>query len=210
MEPESGCRNSPIWLIGDSPPDRWKDSLSEPLDPRHPARHSIWTPIVDGIQERVFRCGRLRVDGARIHIRNAVLDRSQKDKARGRNWGELNNETEELGRLLNGYRPRLVFTFGAFSFEFTKRSLKRGEDRAYSYWSTERLGKEFVRAVDDYSTSGINLLPLLHASIARGKFLVSHQNFTRDPDGNYFDYVAEEVTGLLLRHKDDLPELWIT
>lgn len=57
--------------------------------------------------------------------------------------------------------------------------------------------------------SDINLLPLLHVSIAR-KFLVSHQNFTRACDGNYFNHVAEEVSKLLLCHKDDLPELWIT
>ena len=112
MEPESGCRNSPIWLIGDSPPDRWKDCLSEPLDPRHPARHSIWTPIIDGIQERAFRRDRLRLDTCRIHIRNAVLDRSHKDMAKGRDWSGLKHDTEELGRLLNKYRPRLVLTFG--------------------------------------------------------------------------------------------------
>ena len=209
MEPESGRRNSPIWLIGDSPPDRWKDYLSEPLNPRHPARHSIWTPIIDGIQERVFRRDRLRVDTACIHIRNAVLDRSHKDRAKGRDWSGLNHETEELGRLLDQYRPRLVFTCGAFSFEFTKRSLRRGEDRAYNYWSTKRLGKEFRRGVETFSMSDINLLPLLHVSIAR-KFLVSHQKFTRDCDGNYFNYVAEEVSGLFLRHKDELPGLWIT
>ena len=210
MEPESGCRNSPIWLIGDSPPDRWKDCLSVPLDPRHPARHSIWTPIIDGIQERAFRRDRLRLDTCRIHVRNAVLDRSHKAMAKGRDWSGLDRQIEELGRLLNKYRPRLVLTFGAFSYEFTKRSLKRGEDRAYSHWDTKRLGEEFRSGVETYSASDITLLPLLHASIARGKFLVSHRYFTQDHGGNYFDYVAEAVAGLLLCHRDDLSQLWVS
>lgn len=44
-----------IWLLGDSNPKNWDSILETPLDPRHPARHSIWTPVIDVIQDQAFR-----------------------------------------------------------------------------------------------------------------------------------------------------------
>ena len=137
MEPESGCRNSPIWLIGDSPPENWKGRLSAPLDPRHPARHNIWTPVIDGIQDCVFRAERLRVDTDRLYVRNAIHDSRSKVSDRCRDWSVLREEIGELRGLMELYRPPLVFTFGAFAFEFISRSLGRSEERAYSWWSTK-------------------------------------------------------------------------
>ncbi len=209
MERESGCRNFPIWLIGDSPPENWKDRLSTPLDPRHPARHNIWTPVIDGIQDCVFRAERLRVDTDRLYVRNAIQDREHKDTVRGRVWSPLNRDIEELRGLLEQYQPPLVFTFGAFACEFTRRSLGCSEERAYSWWSTKRLGEEFRHSVDEFCPDRINLVPLLHVSISRGRFLESHRYFTCDENGNYFDYVAEKVSALLLRYEDDL-DVWVT
>jgi hypothetical protein len=42
-----------IWLLGHSYPEAWVHVLNEPLDPRHPTRHNIWTPVLDRLQERV-------------------------------------------------------------------------------------------------------------------------------------------------------------
>ena len=209
MEPESGCKDSPVWLIGDSPPERWKDLLSVPLDSRHPARHNIWTPIVDGIQERVFQCERLRVDTSRLYVRNAVDCYKLKEEGRKINWKSLNNEAEKLGELLECHEPPLVFTFGAFAFEFARRSLGEDKGRAYSYWSAKQLGKQFRDRTSNFSIDCINLIPLLHVSIARGKFMVAHHHFTCDEDGNYFDYVASKISNVLLCHKDALC-IWVS
>ena len=208
MDRESGCKRSPIWLIGDSPPEHWKDKLSVPLDSKHPARHNIWTSVVDGIQDRVFRTDRRRVDTSRLFVRNAVQNRTCKQAATTKDWSKLKHETRDLHQLLKQYKPPLVFSFGAFAFEFVNRSLCKVEERAYTYWNTKRLGEQFRRSVDGFVLDRINVLPLLHVSIARGKFLESHQYFTCDEDGNYFDYVANEVSTLLLDHKDDL-HVWV-
>ena len=48
MNRDSGSRNFPIWLIGDSSPAEWEAYLVDPLDSKHPARHNIWTPILGG------------------------------------------------------------------------------------------------------------------------------------------------------------------
>ena len=47
------------------------------------------------------------------------------------------------------------------------------------------------------------MLPLLHVSIARGRFLQAHRNFTGQDHGNYFDYAAREIAALLLAHRDE-------
>lgn len=209
MEPETGCTCSPIWLIGDSPPKNWADVLSVPFDSRHPARHNVWTPIVDRIQERVYRDGRRRLDTSRLYVRNAVPDYRCKEVVVGRNWSGLTDETDEFGRLLNKHKPPVVFTFGAFVFEFVRRSRREGPKRAYSYWSTKRLGDEFRRRVECFCPGRINVIPLLHVSIARRHFLKSHHYFTCDKKGNYFDHVADKVSALLTNCMSER-DIWVS
>ena len=110
--------------------------------------------------------------------------------------------------MLQSHQPVLVFTFGAFACEFTYRSLNKGANRAYRNWSTEELGREFRTSIEAFNPIQINMIPLLHVSIARGKFLESHQYFTQDANGNYFEYVAEGISEVLLRHKDEL-DIWV-
>lgn len=208
MEREDGCKNSPIWLIGDSPPKNWKDDLRVPFDPRHPARHNIWTPIVDGIQERVYEHGQRRFDASRLYVRNALPSYNCKNEAKGRDWSGLEAETGELCRLLCKHKPTLVFTFGSFVFEFVRRSRREGPTRAYSHWSTKNLGKEFRRRVGCFDSDKINVIPLLHVSIARRHFLKSHHYFTHDKDGIYFDYVADKISDLLLNRMSG-SDIWV-
>lgn len=74
MDRETGDPHFPIWLLGDSNPRNWENHLKTPLDPRHPARHNIWTPILDEIQDRLFRRLRMRLDTSKMYIRNAIED----------------------------------------------------------------------------------------------------------------------------------------
>src|ERR1035438_8269365 len=102
MVRETGDRDFPIWLLGDSNPRNWQDQLKTPLDPRHPARHNIWSPILDGIQDRLFRQRGTRLDSSKIYIRNAVQDPTLKDAARGLVW------TEDLNREIVSFRADLA------------------------------------------------------------------------------------------------------
>ncbi|MCE2485278.1 MAG: hypothetical protein J4F42_07175 [Desulfurellaceae bacterium] len=200
MQRESGSRKFPIWLIGDSNPKTWENALEYPLDPRHPARHNIWTPILDGIQEQVFLADRRRVRTDRLYVRNAVQDPEEKD-------GNIEKETSDFGDLLTRHNPKIVFTFGSFAFEFARQSV--GENpKNYRHWNTKKLGDQFRQRTRDFDPEKTNIFPLLHVSIARRWFLKSHDYFTGAEGGNYFDYVAEEISSLLLQHKDKL-SIWI-
>ena len=120
----------------------------------------------------------------------------------------LSEETDDLRRLLGTYTPPMVFTFGAFAFEFARRSLVREPMKSFGHWTTRKLGAEFKRSVTEFSPREVNVFPLLHASIARGHFLKSHEHFTGEPNGNYFDLVGREIGKLLLQNKDTL-SVWV-
>ena len=207
MDRDFGCKTSPIWLIGDSSPPNWRAKLRYPLDSKHPVRHNIWTPVIDGIQSHVYQESRLRVATSKIYVRNAVENAEDKPLANAKEWPTLLQQVENLRGLLGEHKPVLVFTFGAFACEFTSRSLNKRPQRAYRDWSTKELGREFLTSMEEFNPSFINMIPLLHVSIAR-KFLESHRYFTGDADGNYFDYVAEGISAALIEHKDEL-DIWV-
>ena len=209
MQRESGDRNSAIWLIGDSGPSRGREHLSGPLDSRHPARHNIWTPVLDRIQEHVFLGDRRRVDSSQLYVRNAVHKPEDKPRYNTVEWDcMLLEKTVEFGKSLKENAPALVLTFGAFAFEFARRSLGSEPERRLSYWTTISLGAEFRQRVGKFSPEAVNVFPLLHVSIARRHFLKSHENFTGESRGNYFDFVGRSIGNVLLKHKDTL-KVWV-
>lgn len=61
----------------------------------------------------------------------------------------------------------------------------------------------------DFNIQNINVIPLLHTSIAKARFLECHRNFTGIPDGNYFDYAACKISELFLEHKAEL-DIWVS
>ena len=196
----------PIWLIGDSSPARWEADLDDPLDSRHPARHNIWTPILDGMQSHLYSSIRARLDTDDLYIRNAVHYAREKPGGQLIEWSSrLEEEIRELGRLLVAHSPMLVLSFGAFAFEFARRSRDEIPKRAFGYWSTERLGRQFRQRMEEFTTDEINLVPLLHVSIARRYFLESHRKFTQVEGGNYFEHVAQEIAECLCRNETAFP-----
>lgn len=208
MKSEVGDKNFPIWLLGDSNPKNWQNVLVSPLDARHPARHSIWTPILDVIQDNVFRKSRSRVDTSSIYIRNAIENPADKPLDSD-DWSiSLEQINEEFCQHLYKYRPAFVLCFGAFSFEFARRALKQDPKRSFGHWSVKSLGVEFRQRINQFDPNMINILPLLHASISRGRFIDNHKDFTEPEDGNYFEFVGNHIADRLLAHRQHL-KIWI-
>ncbi len=208
MKREHGSREFPIWLIGDSNPARWQTQLDYPLDPRHPARHNIWTPILDRIQERVYLPDRLRMDTSLLYVRNAVEDPAYKSLISGTQWeNPLLTEVTNFGKLVKAHSPKIIFTFGSFAFEFARRSTNESGNKTKDYWNTQRLGQEFCSRSNNFNIQKINVLPLLHTSIAWGHFLQAHRNFTGQEGANYFEYAADAIAEILIEHRGSLP-IW--
>jgi hypothetical protein len=195
----------PIWLIGDSPPEKWADKLDSPLDPRHPARHNIWTSIADSMQDRLYQQSRLRLDTSRLYIRNAA-DRSL---AIADYQKQMQLSRKMLQELIDKYKPKIVLTFGIYAFMVTL--LSSGEPSPKFFKTTKLLGEEFRSRLKKYDNRKVNVIPLLRVSIARGRFLESHRDFV-GTDGeihpNYFDYVGDKLAELLLTNFLD-ETIWI-
>lgn len=210
MEKEVGNKDYAIWLLGDSNPKNWQDILVTPLDPIHPARHSIWTSVLDVIQDRVFRLCRTRVDTSSIYIRNAIEDPNRKPTSNTVVWKEdMVLSIDELSDLLTQHHPILLVCFGAFSFEFARRALKQEPKQAFGNWGAESLGIQFRQRISEFEPKSINVLPLLHTSISRGKFIESHNYFSGQKGGNYFEFVGNAIADKLIQYKSDF-HIWIT
>lgn len=218
MRPSAGPASSPFWLIGDSPPKGCHDKLAHPLDARHPARHNIWTPVLDVLQSTVFHSG-LRLDDRALYVRNAVnrvdvIDPKRVDWKNPR----LKRCVDQLARRIAASKPRpvLILSFGAFACEVVCRARRASTDhehtdRSVGAWTTKALGQAFREAVCGFDPKGVNHLPLLHVSIARRHFLTAHQHFCdghAGEDPNYFEYVGKMLAELLVQHMRNA-SIWV-
>ena len=202
-----------VWLIADSEPKNWQGLLLTPLDPRHPARHSIWTSVLDYMQEALYKQENRRFASDRLHITNAVREPDSRPIATAIDWSaSLRERNRALGEKLSCFKPKVVLTFGAFAFEFVRRACGEGLSFPFGYWNTKRLGEEFKKRLALYGPQLINVLPLLHVSISRGRFLKSHSHFVgevgKEP-ANYFEFVGIELARLFLAKCKNLP-IWVS
>ncbi len=209
MAKSQGDMNYQMWLVGDSNPTNWQTKLQQPLDSRHPARHNIWTPILLEIQDHVFAADRLHLDQAKFYVRNAIQNSKQKPDAANPVWSEyLQQAVEAFRDDICKCNPKIIFTFGAFSYEFTRRSSHLGEPMPYNTWNTRTLGEAFRKAINTFQPDATNVIPLLHVSISRGKFIESHNNFCDSQGQNYFVYTGRETAAKLLDFRNKL-DIWV-
>ena len=218
-------QGSPIWLLGDSIPDRWSGHLEGALDARHPSRHSIWTPILDAAQREFYFKRGLRLDDDALYIQNAVEKPSQKPGT-SQDWNrysELTNQVDKYAASVSLYRPNIIITFGQFAYEFARRSCaktishkKTEQNFSVKYWTVDNLALVFNIVTNntlvDESPYSTIIVPLLHATIARGKFLQNHKSYCRhdeDKSGNYFRFAGTRLANLILKACEDYP-IWLS
>lgn len=207
MEKEIGVKSFKVWILGDSNPKNWAPNLYFPFDSRHPIRHNIITSVFDVIQEYVYLADKLRVDTKKIYIRNAIQDSSLKPKSYDFKWSHnVNQEISSFQNDLFKHSPKFLLTFGAFSFEFARRCLE-ASTKNYGYWTTKKLGEEFFKRTTDFNIEKINIIPMLHRSIAGGKFLISHDSFCNKQSANYFEVTGNVIGAIFFKNKLSL-NIW--
>ena len=206
LTPEQLSR--PIWLLADSLPKKYAGTLKEALNPRHPTRHSIWTPIWNEIQEAVYLPDKRRVDSDRLCIMNAVKTEADCEP----DWDFCSTRMQDrialFGRKVAHSEPCLILTFGrrAFCFALLARGMK--PQHRPGAWTCDLLGREFRNAIANFAMTKTNVIPLLHASIARGKWIEAHEGFTGQSNGNYFEFTGRQLGSLLKEHARNLA-IWV-
>ncbi|KJR47243.1 Uracil phosphoribosyltransferase [Desulfosporosinus sp. I2] len=190
MKRESGEKTYPIWLL---------------VNPKHPAvRHNIWSPVLAEIQDRVFKEMHMRIDSTNIYVRNAVEDSDIVPKTLNW-WGpEVASEIESFREIAFQYKPKILITFGAFTYEFMRRVYEIKPEKGPKSWGTTKLGNEFGRSIQNFDINKTNCIPLLRRVIESGKFIV-------DPDSlgeNYFQYVGTKIADKIIENKDRF-NIWV-
>lgn len=204
MNRDFGKKESKIWLIGDSEPKNFKEKLENPLDYKHPAIHNIFTPILNQIQDEVFKIDN-RIDIDNLYIRNAIRDVEDWN-----NIDKISEDIKELNKLLYDYKPLIIIPFGRRAFEFTRRAVGE-ESRDFQLWNTYKIGQEFIERCKNFNCNNINIIPLLHVSIARRNFLEAHKYFckainevTKEQEENYFIATGKLIGTLLVKNKEKI------
>ena len=194
MERESGERAYPIWLL---------------VNPKHPAvRHNIWSPVLNEIQDRVYREIHTRIDTTNIFIRNAVND--CRIVPNTLNWwgAEVANEIELFRGIVLEHKPKILISFGAFPFEFVRRVYEIKPEKGPKYWGTSNLGDEFGRSIENFDINKTNRIPLLRRVITNDNYIEAHNCFGRKDGKNYYYEVATKIAEKIIENKDSL-DIWI-
>lgn len=181
---ETGEKSFPIWLL---------------FNPKHPsARHNIWTPILDNIQDKVYRTIETRIDTTNLYICNAIDDCGKVPNTL--NWwaAEVAKEIELFRESLLKYKPKILISFGAFPFEFVRRVFKLKPEKGPKYWSNTNLKQEFDRAIENFDINYTNRIPLLRQMSSSNGIEMS----------NYFHMIGTNVAEKIIEHKNEL-DIWI-
>jgi len=160
------------------------------------------------MQDYFYRNGKRRLDTQKLYITNAVKNPGDKPEGDDFEWSyKLQTKVDRLRADFLRAKPAVILTFGAFAFEFLRRACGESPTK-FRYWGTRELGKEFKMRICKYDNSQVNVLPLLHVSISRGKFLESHKYFVGKDTGNYFKFAGTELAKLFLKNLATQP-IWI-
>ena len=191
---ESGELTCPIWLL---------------VDPKYPeVRHKIWTPVLSEIQEKVYLLLHKRIDTAKIYTRYTVKDKKLIPNTL--NWWSK-EVVEEIGifrELVIKYHPKVLISFGAFTFEFTRRVYDIKPEKGPIYWENAILGEEFLRAIQEFDITKTNRIPLLRRLVSETKF-IEGSNFNQNCDcQNYYKYVGAKIADKIIENKDSF-NIWI-
>ena len=195
-----------IWLLGHSLPAKSVDFLDGPLDPRHPTRHSIWTPVLESIQDRVYKCGGgRRLDMARCHIDNAAAIQPHGEEADWKIRGpSIAAEKAVLASQVKGYKPKVLITFSADVFWFAATALGRF-DGPRTHVTSESMADAFNKATTASVLEEPSIIPLLHAFVARKGWTKAGEIYSGPAGHNYFEFTGAAIGEMLLRHCRDLP-----
>jgi hypothetical protein len=194
MKRELGKRTYPIWLI---------------VNPKYPAvRHDIWRPILDEIQDRVFREFQTRIDTTDIYIRSAVGDNGIVPNTLNW-WGrEVAKEIDFYREIIQEHKPKMLISFGAFPYEFTRRVYEVKPEKGPKAWSTSILKDEFEKSMESFDIEQTNRVPLLRRVVATDKFVENNNFLSRTDRETYFQHVGSRIAEKIIENKDKL-DIWI-
>jgi hypothetical protein len=194
MKRELGNRTYPIWLL---------------VNPKYPAvHHDIWRPVLDEVQDRVFRELQTRIETSNIYIRSAVNEGRIVPNTLNW-WGrEVAKEIELYREIVHEHKPKMLISFGAFPFEFMRRVYEVKPEKGPKAWSSSILRDEFEKSMENFDINQTNRIPLLRRVIASDNFIETRNFLSRTDRETYFQHVGTKIAEKIIENKDNL-DIWI-
>jgi hypothetical protein len=189
---ESGNRASHIWLL---------------VNPKYPSiRPDIWIPILEVIQDRVYRKLHKIIDIENIFIKNTVSDLGIVSR-NSVSWSkEISQDIMALRESILEYRPKMVITFGTMIYELLNRICEVRSEKDFMYWSTTNLRHEFDRSLENFDITRINRIPLPSRIMTRGKFIEDWISW--EDCENYFREIGTKIADKVIEN-NELLNIWI-
>lgn len=209
MNLEEGNKNFPIWILSDMEPSYLEENLKGPFDYRHPARHIVCTSVLNVIQHHIYKSIQKRLDEDSFCYCTTIPEKVEKPKINDVIWENgIYDDIAALKKEIDTYRPAVILSFGAFTYELLRRTQENNTARSYGSWTPSELGGEFKACVNEFDINAVNFFPLLDRSIVGWRFLESHEQFVGKKNADYFHYSGREIARLLVTYQDEL-DVWM-
>lgn len=191
---DSGKKTYPIWLL---------------VNPKYTVvRYDIWRPVLDEIQDKVYRELHTRIDTTNIYFRCAV--KNSEIVPNTLNWWgkEVAKEIDLFREIVLEYKPKMLISFGAFPYEFVRRVCNIKPEKGPKAWSTSILRGEFESSMDNFNINCTNRIPLLRR-VVTGDNQRDNLNFVSLTEREaYFHHVGTKIAEKIIENKDNL-NIWI-
>lgn len=130
-----------------------------------------------------------------------------KIKPRRGNFWVVGGFSRESDRRIGETRGRWNRRIAVFALRALQDPAKRPQD--WTVRDVRDLAREFEARISTVRLDAVNVLPLLHAIVAR-KFRRCHERFSGS-EGNYFDYVGRKIAEVLIEHRTHprISRLWM-
>lgn len=185
---QSGDRLFPIWLL---------------VDPKYPAVHqNIWLPILEEVQDRVYRKLRTRIDTRKIYIENAACELGSVPNTLNCGTTEVAKKILKFRKSILEYKPKILISFGSVTYEFVRLVFKTSNEKRPNYLSSFELENEFNRSIANFDINRSNTIPLPSRVMNSGKFIEE----SNDP--NYFRAVGTKIADRIIENKESF-KIWI-
>lgn len=188
---EFGNKSCPIWLI---------------INPKSSSVYEIWNPILDRIQDKVYRELRKRIDKQRIYIKNITSDIGIVPKNINGWKTEVGNDLKKLKESILEYQPKIIITFGNLTCELVNRFFKANFEDGPRFWRTTNLGTEFERSIANFNINRTNRIPL--PSRVNNSNLEENVYSGWEVSEPYLCDAALKIAAKIIENKDRL-DVWI-
>ena len=188
---ESGDKSSPIWLI---------------INPNYPTvRQEVWIPILEIIQDRVYRKLHNRIGTEHIYIKSTVSDLGRVPSS---NREEISEGNKILMESILRFQPKILITFGSLTYELINRLIDQRSEKGYQYWGSADLELEFERSILNFDVDQINKIPLPRHLKKVGRNIEDHNYFVGENSEDYIQKAGTKIADRIIENKDYL-NIWI-